>query len=126
MHAPLFAGARVVVDLALGLIVFELGHRFDLDWLGRNRWLAVAAVGESFGALHGDLFRADVPGLHAAAGRLRGRRRHGDFAGGGDGGLAGAARLGPDHRAHAAVYRGQLRVRLRRADAVHAAGAPAE
>src|SRR5512132_3837690 len=47
---PLFAEARVFVDLALGLIVFELGHRFDLDWLARNRWLAVAAVGESVGA----------------------------------------------------------------------------
>jgi Kef-type K+ transport system membrane component KefB len=50
VHAPLFAGARVFVDLALGLIVFELGHRFDLAWLARNRWLAVAAVGESVGA----------------------------------------------------------------------------
>lgn len=48
--APLFAEARVFVDLALGLIVFELGHRFDLDWLARNRWLAVAAIGESVGA----------------------------------------------------------------------------
>ena len=50
IEGPLFAGARVIVDLALGLIVFELGHRFDLDWLSRNRWLAVAAVGESVGA----------------------------------------------------------------------------
>jgi Kef-type K+ transport system membrane component KefB len=50
VHAPLFAGTRAVVDLALGLIVFELGHRFDLDWLARNRWLAVAALGESAGA----------------------------------------------------------------------------
>lgn len=50
VHAPLFANARVFVDLALGLIVFELGHRFDLDWLTRNRWLAVAALGESVGA----------------------------------------------------------------------------
>jgi Kef-type K+ transport system membrane component KefB len=48
--SPLFAEARVFVDLALGLIVFELGHRFDLDWLARNRWLAVAAIGESVGA----------------------------------------------------------------------------
>ena len=50
VHAPLFAGARVFVDLALGLIVFELGHRFDLAWLARNRWLALAALGESLGA----------------------------------------------------------------------------
>lgn len=50
VQAPLLTGARVFVDLALGLIVFELGHRFDLDWLGRNRWLALAALGESVGA----------------------------------------------------------------------------
>jgi Kef-type K+ transport system membrane component KefB len=50
VHAPLVAGARVFVDLALGLIVFELGHRFALDWLVRNRWLALAALGESVGA----------------------------------------------------------------------------
>jgi Kef-type K+ transport system membrane component KefB len=50
VHAPMIAGTRVFVDLALGLIVFELGHRFDLDWLSRNRWLAVAAAGESVGA----------------------------------------------------------------------------
>ena len=50
VEAPLFAGARVFVDLALGLIVFELGHRFDLQWLSRNRWLALAAAGESLGA----------------------------------------------------------------------------
>jgi len=48
--SPLLAETRVFVDLALGLIVFELGHRFDLEWLARNRWLAVAALGESVGA----------------------------------------------------------------------------
>src|SRR5512139_1746894 len=50
VHTPLLAGARVFVDLALGLIVFERGHRFDLGWLARNRWLALAALGESLGA----------------------------------------------------------------------------
>ncbi len=50
VREPLLAGARVFVDLALGLIVFELGHRFDFAWLRRNRWLALAAVGESLGA----------------------------------------------------------------------------
>lgn len=50
VKAPLLAEARVFVDLALGLVVFELGHRFDLDWLKRNRWLAIAALGESVGA----------------------------------------------------------------------------
>jgi Kef-type K+ transport system membrane component KefB len=50
VQAPLLTDARVFVDLALGLIVFELGHRFYLDWLARNRWLALAALGESVGA----------------------------------------------------------------------------
>jgi len=69
-HAPLLAGARVFVDLALGLIMFELGHRFDLDWLGRNRWLALAALGESLGAffaIYAGLLYFDYPPLLAAA-----------------------------------------------------------
>ena len=70
VHAPLFAGARVFVDLALGLIVFELGHRFDLAWLGRNRWLALAALGESLGAffaIYAALLYFEHPPLLAAA-----------------------------------------------------------
>jgi Kef-type K+ transport system membrane component KefB len=69
VRAPLFAGARVFVDLALGLIVFELGHRFDLDWLARNRWLALTAVGESLGAffaVYAGLLYFDYPALLAA------------------------------------------------------------
>ena len=70
-HAPLFAGARVFVDLALGLIMFELGHRFDLEWMGRNRWLALAALGESLGAFFAIyaalLYFAYPPLLSAAA-----------------------------------------------------------
>jgi Kef-type K+ transport system membrane component KefB len=70
VHAPQFAGARAVVDLALGLIVFELGHRFDLDWLARNRWLALAALGESLGAffaIYAGLLYFDYAPLLAAA-----------------------------------------------------------
>ena len=69
VHAPLLAGARVFVDLALGLIVFELGHRLDLDWLGRNRWLALAALGESVGgffAIYAGLSYFEYPALLAA------------------------------------------------------------
>jgi Kef-type K+ transport system membrane component KefB len=62
VEGPLAAGARVFVDLALGLIMFELGHRFDLEWLRRNRWLALAALGESAGLLY-----FDNPPLVAAA-----------------------------------------------------------
>lgn len=50
VEGPLFNEARVFVDLALGLIMFELGARLDFAWLARNRWLSVAAVSESLGA----------------------------------------------------------------------------
>lgn len=70
VEGPLAAGARVFVDLALGLIMFELGHRFDLEWLRRNRWLALAALGESAGAflaIYAGLLYFDYPPLVAAA-----------------------------------------------------------
>jgi len=38
---------RLLVDLSIGLVVFELGSRLDLDWLKRNRWLLATAVAES-------------------------------------------------------------------------------
>ena len=50
LRTPLSGEARALIDLALGLVVFELGHRLDVEWLKRNPWLAVAAVGESVGA----------------------------------------------------------------------------
>jgi Kef-type K+ transport system membrane component KefB len=49
-RAPLTGVSRALIDLALGLVVFELGHRLDLNWLRRNPWLALAAVGEGLGA----------------------------------------------------------------------------
>ncbi len=70
VEGPLAAGARVFVDLALGLIMFELGHRFDIEWLRRNRWLALAALGESGGAflaIYGGLLYFDYPPLLAAS-----------------------------------------------------------
>lgn len=38
---------RLLVDLAIGLVVFELGSRLDFEWLRRNHWLFVAALAES-------------------------------------------------------------------------------
>ena len=38
---------RLLVDLSIGLIVFELGFRLDYRWLRLNRWLFVTAVAES-------------------------------------------------------------------------------
>ncbi|HEX9396743.1 MAG TPA: cation:proton antiporter [Burkholderiales bacterium] len=50
VRAPLLDETRVIVDLALGLVMFELGARLDAEWFARNRWLFVAALGESLGA----------------------------------------------------------------------------
>jgi Kef-type K+ transport system membrane component KefB len=50
VRTPLLDESRLVVDLALGLIMFELGARLDAQWFARNRWLFVAALGESLGA----------------------------------------------------------------------------
>ena len=50
LQTPLSGEARALIDLALGLVVFELGHRLDIEWLRKNPWLALAAVGESVGA----------------------------------------------------------------------------
>jgi len=38
---------RLLIDLSIGLILFELGYRFDFQWLRRNRWLFATAVAES-------------------------------------------------------------------------------
>ena len=38
---------RLLVDLSIGLVVFELGWRLDLEWLRRNHWLFAAALAES-------------------------------------------------------------------------------
>lgn len=62
--------ARVLIDLSIGLIVFELGFRFDQAWLKRNRWLFVAALAESvlcFLAIHLALLYLGFQALHAAS-----------------------------------------------------------
>jgi len=41
------AASRLLIDLSIGLIVFELGFRLDFDWLQRNKWLFVTAIAES-------------------------------------------------------------------------------
>jgi Kef-type K+ transport system membrane component KefB len=66
---------RLLVDLSIGLVVFELGYRLNLDWLRRNRWLAAAALAESalcFGAIYAVLavlgFRPILAAIAAAIG----------------------------------------------------------
>jgi len=66
---------RLLVDLSIGLIVFELGFRLDFDWLKRNRWLFATAVAESlfsFWAIYAALayfgFRPLLAAMAAAIG----------------------------------------------------------
>mgnify|MGYP003694396907 CR=1 FL=1 len=64
------ADARVLVDLSIGLIVFELGFRLDFEWLRRNRWLFVSALAESvfcFWAIYAVLVSFDFRPLLAAS-----------------------------------------------------------
>jgi Kef-type K+ transport system membrane component KefB len=61
--------ARVFVDIALGLILFELGRRLDLDWFRRDRWFAATAVAEStlaFGCIYFALVYFGIEPLYAA------------------------------------------------------------
>lgn len=66
---------RLLIDLSVGLVVFELGYRLNADWLRRNRWLSVAALAESaicFCAIYGTLaafgFRPMLAATAAAIG----------------------------------------------------------
>ena len=66
---------RLLVDLSIGLIVFELGFRLDFKWLRLNRWLLVTAVAESlfcfwaiFGAMVYFEFRPLLAAMAAAIG----------------------------------------------------------
>jgi Kef-type K+ transport system membrane component KefB len=44
---PLLDQARIFVDLALGLVLFDLGRRMDLQWMKRDWTLAAAGLAES-------------------------------------------------------------------------------
>jgi Kef-type K+ transport system membrane component KefB len=61
--------AWIFVDMALGLILFELGRRLDLGWFRRDPWLAATGVLESalsFALVMGALIWFDVRPIHAA------------------------------------------------------------
>jgi Kef-type K+ transport system membrane component KefB len=66
---------RLLIDLSIGLIVFELGFRLDYKWLRLNRWLFVTAIAESvfcfwaiFSALAFFGFRPVLAAMAAAIG----------------------------------------------------------
>ncbi|MFO1324390.1 MAG: cation:proton antiporter [Burkholderiales bacterium] len=61
---------RPLVDIAVGLLLFELGQRVDLGWLRRNRWLLATSVLESalaFGAVYALLALTGVRATAASA-----------------------------------------------------------
>ena len=124
LSSEMLHALSVLIDLSVGLIVFELGFRFDWRWLKRNRWLLVTAVAESlfgFGAIFGTLLYFGFP---AGAGGKCGGDRHGHLAGDSHAGRARAARGGPGHRKDAPVHGGQQRLRLRGAHPAAAVAAP--
>ena len=66
---------RLLVDLSIGLVVFEIGWRLDLEWLRRNHWLFAAAIAECtlcFAAIYAALvhlgFRPLLAAMAAAIG----------------------------------------------------------
>ena len=69
LDAQMFDDARLLFDIALGLILFELGSRLDLQWLRRNRWLLASSIAEialSLGLIFLVLVALQVPVLQAA------------------------------------------------------------
>jgi Sodium/hydrogen exchanger family len=64
-----FAEARIFVDISLGLVVFELGRRLDLEWARHDRWLLPTGLAESllsFAAMFALLRYFDTNALEAA------------------------------------------------------------
>lgn len=65
----LLAQSAIFVDIAIGLVLFELGRRLDMGWLARDPWLAATGVAESllvFGCIYFALTLLDVRPLYAA------------------------------------------------------------
>jgi Kef-type K+ transport system membrane component KefB len=70
------AQSRVLAEFSLGLIVFDLGRRLDLEWARHDRWLLPMGVAESalsfvamFGLLH---FVGGIDTLEAAVAAMVG------------------------------------------------------
>ncbi|MGH8684549.1 MAG: cation:proton antiporter, partial [Nitrosospira sp.] len=60
---------RLVVDLALGILLFELGSKVNLRWLKANPWIAGTSLLESvatFIVVYGLLLWFDIAGVTAA------------------------------------------------------------
>jgi Kef-type K+ transport system membrane component KefB len=69
LNPELVKEAWIFVDIALGLILFDLGRRLDLTWFRRDPWLAATGVLESalcFGLVAGALVYFGVKPIFAA------------------------------------------------------------
>src|SRR5262245_6673148 len=69
LDAKLLDEAWIFVEIALGLVFFELGLRLDFAWLRRDRWLLATGLAESalsFGLMYTALVFLDLGSLHAA------------------------------------------------------------
>ncbi len=69
LDEKLISEAWIFVDIALGLILFELGRRLDITWLKKDRWLLATGVLEStlsFAAVYFALVYFGVKPLYAA------------------------------------------------------------
>lgn len=65
---PLIDEGRVFVNLALGLVLFDLGRRLDLQWMKRDKTLALSGLAESlltFGAVFASLLAFRFPMVEA-------------------------------------------------------------
>ena len=66
--ALLIDEARIFVELALGLVLFDLGRRMDPKWMRRDWTLAAAGLAQSaltFGAVFYTLMAFDLPTIQA-------------------------------------------------------------
>jgi len=69
LDARMLGFSRVFLDIGLGLVLFELGRRLDLDWFKRDHWLAAIAISEivlSFGCMFGALVWFGIAPLYAS------------------------------------------------------------
>ena len=69
LDAGLIKEAWIFVDIALGLILFELGRRLHFAWLRNDRWLLATGLLESalsFGFVYFALTYLDVKPIYAA------------------------------------------------------------
>jgi Kef-type K+ transport system membrane component KefB len=67
--SPLMEQARIFVDLGLGLVLFDLGRRMDLNWMKRDWTLAASGLVEAaatFGFVFAALVFLDFSALEAA------------------------------------------------------------